>query len=223
MKCLIISLVYIDRSLQTLFLTLKTAFQTCHSRVLCLGSASGSGRLGKSGTEQLQTFEDHSDIQDIEISSICRQFQPSKPSYSIPENAMADRIFIYLISFVSLLPLVLSTPILGWEECVCQPLEPETSSNSSLASCEIVAREIEQWRALAFHSPCLADLFGDTEHRLHLNRYNDRPRHTHKVENVRHGHGHVRIAFGTFFNRGTPVGCTHKSSRSCSPRDIPMD
>jgi hypothetical protein len=51
------------------------------------------------------------------------------------------------------------------ELCICQPLRPSSQHlpgyNESLASCNRIARDVERWRAAAFHHPDLADLFVD--------------------------------------------------------------
>ncbi|TLD25925.1 hypothetical protein E2P81_ATG09582 [Venturia nashicola] len=75
-----------------------------------------------------------------------------------------------LLALSSLLPFVVSVPVLAQEECVCKPLQGQSFSNSSLASCNKIAEGIQQWRAVAFHSPYLADAFVDAEQGLQVFR-----------------------------------------------------
>ncbi|KAE9967099.1 hypothetical protein EG328_008407 [Venturia inaequalis] len=83
---------------------------------------------------------------------------------------MARTTAVLLLALSSLVPSVVSVPVLAQEECVCKPLEGQTFSNSSLASCNKIAEGIQQWRAVAFHSPYLADAFVDAEQGLRVFR-----------------------------------------------------
>jgi hypothetical protein len=85
-------------------------------------------------------------------------------------------------------PSILSAPILGREECVCQPIDfVGTDNNSSIAACEAIARDIQSWRALAFHSPFLADVFVDAEEKLQVprqNRHVEKRRFAHELHTI---------------------------------------
>ncbi|KAF2435686.1 hypothetical protein EJ08DRAFT_285397 [Tothia fuscella] len=82
---------------------------------------------------------------------------------------MTKQTFVSLLALASLIPSSFSAPVLGREECICQPIDlGSADNNSSIASCEAIARDIQSWRALAFHSPFLADVFVDAEPRLQV-------------------------------------------------------
>jgi len=69
-----------------------------------------------------------------------------------------------LIVLAHLIPGFHAVPMPTGERCSCQPLEPFTrhseSYNSSLASCNRIAKQIERWRWPS-HAPKLADAFVD--------------------------------------------------------------
>lgn len=109
---------------------------------------------------------------------------------------MARTTAVLLLAFSSLVPSVVSIPVLAQEECVCKPLEGQTFSNSSLASCNKIAEGIQQWRAVAFHSPVLADAFVDAEQGLRVFR-DGKP--LERSQTVRRSGCHGRVQLHTVF------------------------
>src|SRR6201990_522720 len=99
---------------------------------------------------------------------------------------MAKRTFLHLLALTLLAPSIQAAPVLGREECICQPINVETSSNSSMASCIIIAEQLQRWRAVSFHSPYLADVFVDAERQLQVSKSGGhlvQRRHAHQVDN----------------------------------------
>lgn len=112
---------------------------------------------------------------------------------------MARTTAVLLLALSSLVPSVVSIPVLAQEECVCKPLEGQTFSNSSLASCNKIAEGIQQWRAVAFHSPYLADAFVDAEQGLRVFR-DGKPL---ELSRVRKSGCHGRVQPHTIFGKST--------------------
>lgn len=110
--------------------------------------------------------------------------------------------FVCLLTLAALAPLALSAPVLGREECVCQPIDfnASASDNSSLASCEAIAQDIRQWRALAFHSPYLADVFVDAEEQLRVpeSGHLEKRRFAHELHTIHRPEDSLRKTFGNF-------------------------
>ncbi|QDS68138.1 hypothetical protein FKW77_010291 [Venturia effusa] len=104
---------------------------------------------------------------------------------------MARTTAVVLLAFSSLVPSVVSIPVLAQEECVCKPLAGQTFSNNSLASCNRIAEGIQQWRAVAFHSPFLADAFVDADQGLRVFRDGE-PLETGRAARRSGCHGHVQ-------------------------------
>jgi hypothetical protein len=113
---------------------------------------------------------------------------------------MAKQSLLYLLALASLAPSTLSAPILGREECVCQPMDFTGSDNSSMAACEAIARDVQQWRAVAFHSPYLADIFVDAEERLRFtpNGRVEKHRFAHEIRTITHHGEALRTTFGGY-------------------------
>jgi hypothetical protein len=114
---------------------------------------------------------------------------------------MAIQSLFCLLALASFVPSTLSAPILGREECVCQPMDFTGSDNSSMAACEAIARDVQQWRALAFHSPYLADIFVDAEERLRVtsNGHVEKHRFAHEIRTITHHGEALRTTFGECF------------------------
>jgi hypothetical protein len=113
---------------------------------------------------------------------------------------MAKSAALLLLALSSVVPTVVSIPVLAQEECVCQPLEGQTFNNNSLASCNKIAEDIQQWRAAAFHSPYLADAFVNTEQGVQASRDGrplENPQDTRKSSC--HGRALPQTAFGSSF------------------------
>jgi hypothetical protein len=111
---------------------------------------------------------------------------------------MAKQYFLCLLALASLVPSTLSAPVLGREECICQPMDFTGSDNSSMAACEAIARDVQQWRALAFHSPYLADVFVDAEEKLKVtsNGHLEKRRFAHEIRTITHHGDALRTTFG---------------------------
>jgi hypothetical protein len=114
---------------------------------------------------------------------------------------MARQSLLYLLALASVMPATLAAPILGREECVCQPMDFTGSDNSSMAACEAIARDVQQWRAVAFHSPYLADIFVDAEEGLRVspNGHVEKHRFAHEIRTIKHHGQALRTTFGEFF------------------------
>lgn len=141
---------------------------------------------------------------------------------------MSKHTFISLLALASLLPSALSAPVLGREECICQPIDFVSSdNNSTIASCEAIARDIQKWRALAFHSPFLADVFVDAEEKLQTPRGNghlEKRRFAHELHTIHRPRESLR-SFSEYY-RTTSINviannsCRSSRTQSTAPKQI---
>ena len=144
-----------------------------------------------------------------------------------------------LIVIAHLMPGLHATPMPVRESCSCQPLEPFTrhsaSYNSSLASCNRIAKEIERWR-WPLHSSQLADAFVDFSSLelgpgSRLPRPQDRPearptaslepespRHRLHLKQIER-HQIIERALNAGSSRGTYVEAQQRFRIICHPRN----